>query len=464
MSSNTYVALDTKTLGTAVPTVTFTSIPQGYTDLVLVAQPAISSGNDNMRIRVGNGSVDTGSNYSYTALTGNGSTAVSARASNETSILTDYNGYMQTTLGNNTKIINFQNYSNTTTFKTILTRSNNAPTGTDAMVSLWRSTAAINTMTLSISGGAANFVVGSTFTIYGIAATSAGAKATGGDIYTDSLYYYHVFDANGTFTPAQSISADVLVVAGGGGAGEVNGAAGGAGGIFYATSQSLTATNYTCTVGAGGAGTNSGDGSDGGNSSFGALTVGVGGGGGNGQNDPNAAGRTGGSGGAGGKTNITGTVAGAASTQTGTGGTGYGNAGGSTTGSGTAANGTGGGGGAGAAGGAGNTSGSGAGGVGLATWSSWGAATGMGQNVSGTYYFAGGGGGSYDYRFFTSTAGAGGLGGGSAGAGGNGNSGPLNATANTGGGGGAYGYNGSSSSIPGASGGSGVVIVRYLKA
>jgi hypothetical protein len=170
MPTNTYTALATQTLGTAAASVTFSSIPQGYTDLVLVAQPAISSGNDNMRIRVGNGTVDSGSNYSYTVLTGNGSSAVSARASNETSILTDYNGYMQTTLGNNTKIINFQNYSNTTTYKTILTRSNNAPTGTDAMVSLWRSTAAINTMTLSISGGAANFVVGSTFTIYGLLA------------------------------------------------------------------------------------------------------------------------------------------------------------------------------------------------------------------------------------------------------------------------------------------------------
>jgi hypothetical protein len=178
MPTNTYVALATQTLSSAAASVTFSSIPQGYTDLVLVAQPAISSGNDNMRIRVGNGSVDTGSNYSYTALTGNGSTATSARAANETSILTDYNGYMQTTLGNNTKIINFQNYSNTTTFKTVLTRSNNAPTGTDAMVSLWRSTAAINTMTLFISGGAANFAVGSTFTIYGIKAVQVYTPST----------------------------------------------------------------------------------------------------------------------------------------------------------------------------------------------------------------------------------------------------------------------------------------------
>ena len=461
MSTNTYVALATQTLGTAAASVTFSSIPQGYTDLVLVitAQASVST---NLQMQF-NGS--SAAYYSNTGIRGYSSTADSFRQTNLSSMtLTTVED-----IGNpNTNIIiNIPNYSNTTTFKTALVRANQATAGVEAIVGLWRGTTGSDTpaiTSITLLPGSGNLNVGTTFTIYGIAATSVGAKATGGTIYSDSLYYYHAFTGNGTFTPTQSISADVLVVAGGGGAGEVNGAAGGAGGIFYATSQSLAIGNYTCTVGGGGAGTNSGDGSNGGNSSFGALTVGVGGGGGNGQNDPDGAGRTGGSGGAGGKTNITGTVAGAASTQTGTGGTGYGNAGGSTTGPGTAANGTGGGGGAGAAGGAGNTSGSGAGGVGLATWSSWGAATGTGQNVSGTYYYAGGGGGTYDYRFFTSTPGAGGLGGGSAGAGGNGNSGPLNATANTGGGGGAYGYNGSSSSIPGASGGSGIVIVRYLKA
>jgi hypothetical protein len=169
----TYEAISSTTLGSNQATVTIGTggtIPQTYTDLVLVVNAAINTGNDNMRIRVGNGSVDSGSNYSYTVMTGNGSTATSARAANETSILTDYNGYLQTTLGNNVKVINFQNYANTNTFKTVLTRSNNAPTGTDAMVSTWRSTSAINIMTLSISGGVANFITGSTFSLYGIKA------------------------------------------------------------------------------------------------------------------------------------------------------------------------------------------------------------------------------------------------------------------------------------------------------
>jgi hypothetical protein len=59
------------------------------------------------------------------------------------------------------------NYSNTTTYKTILARSNNAGIGLDAIVSLWRSTAAINTVNVLAD---TNFEAGTSFTLYGIAA------------------------------------------------------------------------------------------------------------------------------------------------------------------------------------------------------------------------------------------------------------------------------------------------------
>ena len=117
----------------------------------------------------------------------------------------------------------------------------------------------------------------------------------------------------------------------------------------------------------------------------------------------------------------------------------------------------GGGGGAGGAGGdrytaALRTSG-GAGGVGLSTWSTWGAATTSGQNISGTYWFAGGGGAA-------SSQGGGGAGGNGGGGTGGAAYGTLNTsgTANTGGGGGAYRNHGDE--LPG-NGGSGIVIVRY---
>jgi hypothetical protein len=77
---------------------------------------------------------------------------------------------------------------------------------------------------------------------------------------SDGTYYYHMFPFTGTFTPTQSITADVLVIAGGGGGGGNWGGGGGAGGLLYFSSQSLTATGYTCTVGAGGTGGNAASG------------------------------------------------------------------------------------------------------------------------------------------------------------------------------------------------------------
>jgi hypothetical protein len=124
-----------------------------------------------------------------------------------------------------------------------------------------------------------------------------------------------------------------------------------------------------------------------------------------------------------------------------------------------------GGGGAGAAGvAAGGTSTGGAGGIGSSVYSSWGSATNTGQNVSGTRYYAGGGGGSSQYLY---GFGAGGLGGGGRGADErSGNTPSVAGTANTGGGGGGgMNYNGGDpgTQYNGMAGGSGIIIIRYLK-
>jgi hypothetical protein len=448
MATNTYVALATYTIPSNVASYTFTGISQAYTDLVLVANGSTVSAS-NINLRVGNGSIDSsGNNYSQTVLNGNGSSATSTRSSNQNQIQpSNDDAYWNSTVAG-AMVIHFQNYSNTTTYKTILSRANHASLGVSANVGLWRSTSAINQ--IYFGGASQNFVAGTTLSLYGIAAegTTPTPKATGGAIYSDSTYYYHVFGSTGTFTPLQSISADVLVVAGGaGGAGY---GAGGAGGISYQTGRSLSATGYTVTIGAGGAGNISAGGStggSGGNSVFDTITS-NGGGGGRTANT----GVAGGSGGSGSYNN----TAGGASNQGNTGGaTGYGNAGGSGyTDNSTIFN-SGGGGGAGAAGNAGTATPV-VGGNGLSTWSSWGIATGVGENISGTYYLAGGGGGNSRN---VGNNGRGGYGGG--GYGGNRNmaigANGINALQNMGGGG------GSGDDAPGGNGGSGVVIVRYAK-
>lgn len=435
MAQNTYVALRTETIAVATPSVTFNLAGvTGYTDLVLVADYTNSAASNIL----GRFNGDTASNYSWTYLDGNGSTATSGRGSNQT--LMNF-GYSFGAGNRNNAIIQFMNYANTITNKTVINRQNQPAGYVSAAVNMWRNTGAVTSINIFCDAG--NFAVGSTFSIYGIAAASVGAKATGGAIYTDADFFYHVFASNGTFTPSQALTADVLVVAGGGGGG-YQGGGGGAGGLLAFASQALTATNHAVTVGAGGTSSTGGS-ANGANSQFAALTAAVGGGrGGNGA--LTVAGASGGSGGGAG-------LGGSASGGAGTAGQGF--AGGGNQ---TSANFPGGGGGGAAAVGGtppSNVSPAGNGGIGVLTYSSWGAATGLGENIGGTYYFAGGGGSAV---FFGTDWGVGGLGGGGIGANQGGTA--TSGRPNTGGGGGGTGH--PSSGFAG-NGGSGVVIVRYAK-
>jgi hypothetical protein len=157
---NTYVALATQTLGSAAASVTFSSISSDYTDLVLVVNALTTSGNRALQVVLNS---DTATNYSATYITGDGSSASSGRNSNT--------GYAETyaTIGNTTRstaILQFQNYSNTTTNKTILTRSGIADVNVRASVNLWRSTTAITNILVRLN--ADNFNTGSTFSLYAI--------------------------------------------------------------------------------------------------------------------------------------------------------------------------------------------------------------------------------------------------------------------------------------------------------
>jgi hypothetical protein len=250
---NTYVALRTETVvGSAAASVTFdlTGI-SGYTDLVIVANCKNTVGATYGLLLKYNG--DTTANYSTTLLWGNGSSASSFRYT------TSYNAVFAGWAGSTNfspYIINIQNYANTTTFKTTLSRSSDAGDRVATTVGLWRKTPeAITSINISFEPSA-NIAVGSTFSLYGIANADQGAaKATGGIITEDSTYWYHTFGASGAFIPKQSLTCDVLVVAGGGGAWNPLHLAVAVLVVLRSyPSQSLTATYTTCTVGGGGGG------------------------------------------------------------------------------------------------------------------------------------------------------------------------------------------------------------------
>jgi hypothetical protein len=64
--------------------------------------------------------------------------------------------------------INIMNYANTTTYKTAISRLDDAANYVGTSVGLWRSTSAINSVT--ILAGTGNIPSGAMFTLYGIAA------------------------------------------------------------------------------------------------------------------------------------------------------------------------------------------------------------------------------------------------------------------------------------------------------
>ena len=425
-----YVLLERIELNASASSISFTNIPQtGYTDLKIVVSVRESSAtNAGDVVGYMRFNADTGTaNYSTRAIYGDGSTVGSLTNSGGAFEIDRSTDTANTFASNEIYIPNYTGSTAKSWSSDMVTETNATGAFAAMYASLWTGTAAITTITLS-PRGSLSFAANSTFSLYGLAALGTtpviAPKATGGSIYTDGTYWYHAFRTSGTFTPQTSLSCDVLQVAGGGG-GQAGG--GGAGGLAYTSSNSLSATNYTVTIGAGGANTVSGS-----NSQFGALTAAVGGGG---ASSWGTAGQNGGSGGGGGS--VSGTVV-----NGGTGTAGQGNNGGT-----GVSERAGGGGGAGAVGSNGVGGGSGgAGGVGSSTYSSWGAATISGQNSSGTYYYAGGGGGGAN-----GTGGAGGLGGGGTGS----NASPTAGTVNTGGGGGGA-YN-----AAGQPGGSGIVIIRY---
>lgn len=156
----TYTTLATTTLGSNASDVTFSSISGSYTDLVVVINGYMTV-DDNVFLQFNS---DTGSNYSVTYIYGNGTSATSTRNSNQTQM--QLGGILTTSSG--VAIYSIQNYSNTTTNKTVLARTGHASGGTQARVGLWRSTAAITTVKIGATSG--NFVSGTTFSLYGIAA------------------------------------------------------------------------------------------------------------------------------------------------------------------------------------------------------------------------------------------------------------------------------------------------------
>lgn len=166
-AANTYVPIATTTITGSAANITFSSIPSTYTDLVLVfnGQSSRAAVSDDFTVQLNS---DTGANYSETQMQGNGTAGSSSRASGTSNMFGNTNCRIGGTTGAMSNVIlSFNNYVNSTTYKTVLARLNASDSVVTAAVGLWRSTATITTIKISTSTSGA-FTVGSIASLYGI--------------------------------------------------------------------------------------------------------------------------------------------------------------------------------------------------------------------------------------------------------------------------------------------------------
>jgi hypothetical protein len=165
--SSTYEPIATTTLGSAQSTITFSSIPATYTDLIFQYQVQTTDTSGYLWFRLNN---DGSSLYSTTRLFGNSGSGSGQSNRGSNAIYLQIDAARSTdNLGSFFVQHQIMNYANTTTNKTILTRESEMNYDyVAARVSLYRSTSAINR--IDLIANTTTFAIGSTATLYGIKA------------------------------------------------------------------------------------------------------------------------------------------------------------------------------------------------------------------------------------------------------------------------------------------------------
>jgi hypothetical protein len=157
MPTPTYIALQNTTLGSLAASVTFSSIPATFRDLVVITN-VDGTAQTEMFVRL------NGDNYNTIRMQGNGSIAGSGSTTNADGARLNGNGDIMTDFSFSS-IIHIMDYSATNKHKTGLSRTNSS-NGVDACAFRWANTNAVTSVTVYPAAG--SFDVGSTFALYGI--------------------------------------------------------------------------------------------------------------------------------------------------------------------------------------------------------------------------------------------------------------------------------------------------------
>jgi hypothetical protein len=164
MPTSTYTPLATVTIGSPAGSVTFSSIPATYRDLIVTFSGSLSA-STRIDLRVGAGSLDTGNNYNSVIMWGNGTSASSVNYNNNPLMYTLFDP-----TNSGTGIVNasfsIMDYSATNKHKTFIGRADSSTNLAMAFAGRWASTSALTTIALL---PIANFTTGSVVSLYGIA-------------------------------------------------------------------------------------------------------------------------------------------------------------------------------------------------------------------------------------------------------------------------------------------------------
>lgn len=160
----TFENISTTTLTSAQATITFSSIPQTYTDLRIVLVSIYDAPGNDSRFRF-NG--DTGTSYATTCINSEGTAVDSLRSNTDGIYWSLWQSYTAATY----MLLTADIFSYTgNTFKSSLNTSSSAFSNgnVSTTVGTWRNTSAITSITLFQGGG--NFIAGTTATLFGIKA------------------------------------------------------------------------------------------------------------------------------------------------------------------------------------------------------------------------------------------------------------------------------------------------------
>ena len=166
--ANTYILIEAKTLSSSAASIEFTSIPQTYTDLILVysARTNDAARTDEARITFNNNT----SNYSWKMLYGSGSSGNSAASASDSSIpgmqIPGGGATANTFSSGQVYIPNYTSSNNKSISSEAIQEDNQTLAYMKIVAGLWSNSAAITSVKLS--GATGSFVQYSSAYLYGI--------------------------------------------------------------------------------------------------------------------------------------------------------------------------------------------------------------------------------------------------------------------------------------------------------